>query len=849
MEKQEQGQGSAPKTEEQLAIEKQKKEKKDAKAAAKAAKIAKAKEKQAGQKKETKPADNNNKPAEGTEKKNEKKEKGIRLKTAYVNTTPKGDKKDVSNDDAFLHEDSAYDPSVVEAAWYDWWEAQGYFKPEYNTDPNAEKFVIVIPPPNVTGSLHLGHALTNSIQDSVARWHRMNGKKVLWVPGTDHAGIATQTAVEKRIKKDGLTRHDLGREQFLSKVWEWKNEYGGRILQQLRRLGSSLDWSREVFTMDDKLSRAVREAFVRMHDMKLIYRANRLVNWCCALKTAISDIEVDAEELEKKTKKRVPGYEKEYEFGLIYKFCYQVEGSEELLEIATTRPETMLGDTAVAVHPDDTRYKHLHGKFLVHPFVQRRIPIVTDPILVDMAFGTGVVKVTPAHDQNDFECGKRHNLPMINILDDDGRINENGGEFKGMKRFEARDAIIVALKKLGHFKGSAANKMVLKTCSRSGDIIEPLLKPQWWVDCKEMARRAGEAVTNKQLEILPPRYTNTWFEWLRDIRDWCISRQLWWGHRIPAWLVTLHGQTADGADPNCWIVARDENEARAKAEAKFGKDKVASLAQDPDVLDTWFSSGLFPFSVFGWPDNTSDLQQYYPTQLLETGKDILFFWVMRMVMMGLTLTDQLPFKQVFLHPIVRDAHGEKMAKSKGNVIDPIDVIEGITLQQLHEGLYKGNLDSRDIEAAIEVQKRDFPQGISECGTDALRFALCSYIGGQGNDINLDINRVVAYRNFCNKLWNATKLAFTFMGHDFVPTNYSETKRTGHETEWDTWILGRLQCAVEGANKGFESYEFSDSTQAIYSFWLYDFCDVYLEAIKPLMSAAPTEIRDTVKNTL
>jgi valyl-tRNA synthetase len=817
-----------------------KKQKKEAKSQAKNLKKQKALEKQ---KLWSDPNQQANESVKG------KKSKALRLKQHFEDKTPPGQKKDVSGPMA-----EEYNPSAVEAAWYAWWEASGFFRPECCKNPSAENFVIVIPPPNVTGSLHLGHALTNSIQDALVRYHRMSGRRVLWVPGTDHAGIATQSVVEKRLKNEGKTRHDLGREAFVQRVWAWKQEYGNRILQQLRRLGSSLDWSREVFTLDEKRSRAVTEAFVRLYEEKLIYRANRLINWCCALKTAISDIEVEQIELTGRTKRRVPGYDIEQEFGLLYHFVYKVVDSDEEIEVATTRPETMLGDTAVAVHPDDERYKHLHGKFVAHPFCNRKLPIVCDAELVDPTFGTGAVKVTPAHDFNDFECGKRHRLPLVTVLDEDGRITEEGGIFKGLPRFEARTKVVEELQKRGLLRKIEPHAMVLNVCSRSGDVIEPLMKPQWWVDCRELGRLAWNAVASKQLVIIPSVYVNVWNEWLRNIRDWCISRQLWWGHRIPAYLVRLHNAATapDPADPDAWVVGRTETEARQRAARKFNTDAF-TLEQDPDVLDTWFSSGLFPFSVFGWPDDTDDYRTFYPTQLLETGKDILFFWVMRMVMLGLKLTGRLPFREVLLHPIVRDAYGEKMTKSKGNVIDPIDVIEGITLEGLHASLLKGNLEPRDIEKAKETQRRMFPDGISECGTDALRFALCSYFGGQSTDINLDINRVVAYRNFCNKLWNAHLLSANWLTQNAPDGRFTpkDDFALTAPSIFDRWILSRLQNAVLAAQSGFKSYDLSQATTGIYSFLLYDFCDVYLEVIKPVMKdpSSAQHTRETICHVL
>lgn len=623
---------------------------------------------------------------------------------------------------------------------------------------------MVIPPPNVTGSLHLGHALTNSIEDAITRWHRMHGRSALWVPGCDHAGIATQVVVEKKLWRDEkISRHDIGREKFIEKVWEWKESKGGRIYHQLKKIGSSLDWDRVSFTMDPKLCKAVTEAFVIMCEKGLIYRDKRLVNWSCTLKSAISDIEVDKVEIPGRTFLSIPGYQDKVEFGVLVTFSYQVEDTNEEIVVATTRIETMLGDSAVAVHPKDTRYTHLHGKFVKHPFVDRRLPIVLDEF-VDMNFGTGAVKITPAHDPNDYEVGKRHNLPFITIFSDDGFVIGDYGKFTGMKRFDARKAVLASLKELGLYKDTQNNPMVVPVCSRSKDIVEPLIKPQWYVKCSEMAVNATEAVKNGELKIIPESQTKIWYHWMEGIRDWCISRQLWWGHRIPAYKIKFNSAKdapKDLAEEDYWIVGRNMDEALGKAEKKFNltRDQF-ELHQDEDVLDTWFSSGLFPFSVFGWPDQTDDLKLFYPTTLLETGHDILFFWVARMVFFGQTLLGKLPFKEVFLHPMVRDAHGRKMSKSLGNVIDPMDVINGISLEGLHQQLLDSNLDPKEIDRAKAGQKQDFPNGIPECGTDAMRFALCSYLT-QARDINLDILRVQGYRFFCNKLWNATKFALMY----------------------------------------------------------------------------------------
>ncbi|KAK3747841.1 hypothetical protein QZH41_015985 [Actinostola sp. cb2023] len=718
-------------------------------------------------------------------------------------------------------------------------------------------FMMCIPPPNVTGSLHLGHALTNAIEDCLTRWHRQNGKMTLWNPGCDHAGIATQVVVEKKLMREtGQSRHDLGRENFVQKVWDWKNEKGDTIYHQQRTMGISVDWERACFTMDPKLSKAVKEAFVRLHDEGLIYRSKRLVNWSCTLNSAISDIEVDKKELTGRTMLSVPGYEHKVEFGIIVHFAYPIENSDEKVIVATTRLETMLGDTAVAVHPDDKRYKHLHGKFAVHPFCDRKLPIVCDD-MVDPEFGTGAVKITPAHDHNDYAVGQRHNLPFINMIDDNGLIADlkdfqpEFKKFSGSKRFSARKDIQNALQEKGLYIKTDENPMVVPTCSRSKDIVEPLIKPQWYVDCQDMAEQAVKVVVREgELKLIPDMHEKTWYNWLENSRDWCISRQLWWGHRIPAYFVLINDPnipTGEDIDGKYWVSGRTEDEARKKAAERFGvsEDKI-TLRQDEDVLDTWFSSGLFPFSIFGWPDENKDLGAFYPGTLLETGHDILFFWVARMVKMGLKLTGKLPFTEVYLHAMVRDAHGRKMSKSLGNVIDPVDVIKGITLENLHKLLENSNLDPKEVARAKKGQKDDYPDGIPECGTDALRFALCAYTA-QGRDINLDVLRVQGYRHFCNKLWNATKFALAGLGDDFVPNPKPEL--LGNESLMDRWILSRLSNAEQSSNEGFANYDFPIATTAMYNFWLYELCDVYLESLKPVLQGNDPEVIKTARNTL
>ncbi|KAL3686885.1 hypothetical protein R1sor_013194 [Riccia sorocarpa] len=761
--------------------------------------------------------------------------------------TPAGEKKRLAPEMA-----KSYNPGAVEASWYEWWEKSGFFKAD-NTDKTKPPFVIVVPPPNVTGALHIGHGLTAAVEDTVVRWRRMSGYNTLWVPGCDHAGIATQVVVEKKIKKDlGLDRHDLGREKFVAEVWKWKEAYGGKIGKQQRAIGASLDWSRECFTMDEKRSVAVTEAFVRLYREKLIYRDNRLVNWDCSLRTAISDIEVDYIDLPGRTSRRVPGHDEPVAFGVITSFAYPLESGDGEIVVATTRIETMLGDTAVAVHPEDPRYKHLHGKFVVHPFNTRKLPIICDAELVDMSFGTGAVKITPAHDPNDFETGKRHGLEFINIFTDDGRINSNGGkDYEGFKRFEARAAVLKDLKEKGLYRGEADNPMRLGICSRSNDVIEPMIKPQWYVSCDDMARDACAAVRDGRLDIVPKQFEDVWFRWLENIRDWCISRQLWWGHRVPAWYVTLEDDelTEFGVYNDHWVVRRSPEEAEIEAAERYPGKKF-TLTQDPDVLDTWFSSGLFPFSTMGWPENTADLQAFYPTTLLETGHDILFFWVARMVMMGMKLTGQPPFKQVLLHAMVRDAHGRKMSKSLGNVIDPMEVINGITLKELHKRLEEGNLDPREVEKAKAGQTLDFPNGIPECGADALRFALIAYTA-QSVNINLDIQRVVGYRHWCNKLWNVIRFAMMNLGNEFVPSERLDVATLPFGCKW---ILSVLNAAVKKTVASFEALDLSEASTAMYSWWLYQLCDVFVEISKPALNGdeadpVAAQIKKATRDTL
>ncbi|CCC67713.1 hypothetical protein NCAS_0A11550 [Naumovozyma castellii] len=767
----------------------------------------------------------------------------------FVDKTVPGEKKVlVSLDDPSL---KSYNPANVESSWYDWWVKSGFFEPEFTEDGEIKPeglFCIPCPPPNVTGALHIGHALTISIQDSLIRYNRMKGKTVLFLPGFDHAGIATQSVVEKQMwAKEKKTRHDYGRTEFVNKVWEWKDEYHNRIKNQIKNLGASYDWTREAFTLDPKLTNAVVEAFVRLHDDGTIYRASRLVNWSVKLNTAISNLEVENKDVKGRTLLSVPNYDEKVEFGVLTSFAYPVADSEtgEKLIIATTRPETLFGDTAIAVHPDDPRYTHLHGKFVQHPFLPRKLPIVLDKEAVDMEFGTGAVKITPAHDQNDYQTGKRHNLEFINILTDNGLLNENcGPEWEGMRRFDARKAVIEKLKEMGLYIGQEDNEMTIPTCSRSGDIIEPLLKPQWWVAQGDMAKEAIKVVKNGEVTITPKSSEAEYFHWLENIQDWCISRQLWWGHRCPVYFIKIEGREDDRNDGTFWVAGRNLAEAEEKAKAKYPNEKF-TLEQDEDVLDTWFSSGLWPFSTLGWPEKTADLEHFYPFSMLETGWDILFFWVSRMILLGLKLTGSVPFKEVFCHSLVRDAQGRKMSKSLGNVVDPLDVISGIKLEDLHAKLLLGNLDPREVEKAKLGQKESYPNGIPQCGTDAMRFALCAYTTG-GRDINLDILRVEGYRKFCNKIYQATKFALMRLGDDYQPP--AEKHLSGKESLVEKWILHKLTTTSKVVNEALEKRDFLNSTSAIYEFW-YLVCDVYIENSKYLIQEGSPEEQKSAKDTL
>ncbi|PYH89225.1 valyl-tRNA synthetase [Aspergillus ellipticus CBS 707.79] len=766
----------------------------------------------------------------------------------YVEDTPKGEKKILK---PFSNPfNAAYNPKVVESAWNDWWEAEGFFQPEFSGVDQKPKpagtYVIPIPPPNVTGALHCGHALGTALQDCLIRWHRMKGFTTLYLPGCDHASISTQSVIENMLwRREKKTRHDLGREQFLNRALEWKEEYHSKITNVLKRLGGSFDWTREAFTMDENLSAAVAECFVRLHEEGYIYRSSRLVNWCVQLNTAISNLEVDTQDLKGRTLLDIPGYERPVEFGVLVYFQYQVQGSEETIEIATTRPETMVGDAAVAVHPNDARYKHLVGQKIQHPFVDRLLTIIADDY-VDPEYGTGAVKITPAHDANDYAIGQRHNLPFINILNDDGTLNDNAGKYAGQRRFDVRYAVVEDLKHLGLFVKKESNPMKVPLCKKSKDVIEPLMKPQWWMRMREMADEAVRVVRDGEINIQPEAERENYFRWLENITDWCLSRQLWWGHQIPAYFIDLDGQSNDETDDTRWVAGRTEEEARKKAEAKF-PNQAFTLRRDPDVLDTWFSAGLWPFSTLGWPNQTHDLEHLFPTALLETGWDILFFWVARMIMLSLKLTGKVPFKEVYCHSLIRDSEGRKMSKSLGNVIDPVDVMEGIELQQLHDKLLLGNLDPKELEKATKYQKAAFPKGITECGADAVRFSLIQYTTG-GSDISFDAQVIAGYRRFCNKIYQAAKYVLGKIGEDFTPSSPSVTK-TGSESLAERWIVHRLNTAAQNINTALSEKEFSRAAQAVYHYWYNDLCQVFIEHSKHLIQNGSEEEKISVQNTL
>ncbi|PLY03738.1 MAG: valine--tRNA ligase [Desulfuromonas sp.] len=666
-----------------------------------------------------------------------------------------------------------YDPAQVEQKWFRCWEERG----DFHADEKSPKphYSIVIPPPNVTGVLHMGHALNNTLQDILCRWKRMTGHEVLWMPGTDHAGIATQNVVEKQLAAEGKDRHELGREAFIERVWTWRSESGGQIINQLKRLGASCDWERERFTMDEGLSKAVREVFVRLYDDGLIYRDNRLINWCPRCHTALSDLEVEHDDKK----------------GNLWHLRYPVVGTDRYLVVATTRPETMLGDTAVAVHPEDERYSDLIGKMVLLPLVNREIPVIADEY-VDKEFGSGAVKITPAHDFNDFEIGKRHDLEFINVLDESGIINENGGPYSGMERYSARVQIVADLESQGLLEKIDDYANAVGECYRCKTVIEPYMSKQWYVAVKPLAAEAIKAVETKETVILPPQWEKTYYEWMYNIQDWCISRQIWWGHRIPAWFCDDCGEIT---------VSRED----ATACSHCGS---SNLQQETDVLDTWFSSALWPFSTMGWPEETEALKKFYPTSCLVTGFDILFFWVARMMMMGIKFMDDVPFKEVYIHALVRDAQGQKMSKSKGNVIDPLTIVD-------------------------------------EYGADAFRFTLCAF-AAMGRDIKLSTERIGGYRNFVNKLWNASRFALMNL-EDFDPAaNSLDGLELSHA---DQWILSRFASAAEEANKALGAYKFNDVASVLYSFTWHEFCDWYVELSKEDLYGEDAAVRSRTQTVL
>ena len=709
---------------------------------------------------------------------------------------------------------SSYDPKSFETALYDAWEKAGHFKPSGKGEP----YTILLPPPNVTGTLHMGHAFQQTLMDALVRYHRMRGYDTLWQVGTDHAGIATEMVVSRNLALagQGETRDSLGRDGFIEKVWEWKAQSGDTIERQMRRLGTSSDWSRSTFTMDPQPSEAVIEAFVRWHEQGLIYRGQRLVNWDPVLKTAISDLEVESVE----------------EDGFLWSISYPLADGSGTLTVATTRPETMLGDTAVMVHPDDERYAHLIGKKVKLPLTDREIPVIADDY-VDREFGTGVVKVTPAHDFNDYQVGLRHNLPMINLFTPDAAINDNAPEkYRGLDRYDARKVILAELEDLGILVETKAHKLQVPRGDRTQQVIEPYLTDQWFVKMDVLAKRGLELVENGSIQFVPANWINTYRHWMENIQDWCISRQLWWGHRIPAWF--------DDAG-NCYV-GRDEAEARAK------NNLAADLAlhQDSDVLETWFSSQLWPFSTLGWPNEQAmdarGFERYLPSSVLITGFDIIFFWVARMIMATDSFTGKIPFKDVYITGLIRDAQGQKMSKSKGNVLDPLDIIDGISIEDLVAKRTTGLMKPKDAPKIEKATRREFPEGIIAHGADALRFTIAA-LATHGRDIKFDMNRAEGYKNFCNKLWNASR--FTLMNTEGSTFTGVPQPRTDAER----WILARLAAVSAEAQTHFANYRFDLLAQCLYEFAWNEFCDWFLELTKPALNGADAEDANSTRHTL
>lgn len=693
---------------------------------------------------------------------------------------------------------TTYNPEQIEARWYPYWLQHKLFAPAENSD--REAYCIMLPPPNVTGSLHIGHAFQDTIMDLLTRYHRMRGERTLWQCGTDHAGIATQMVVERQLAEQGISRHDIGRAAFTEKVWAWKAESGDNIRRQMQRLGTSPDWDSERFTLDEGLSKAVREVFIQLYREGLIYRGKRLVNWDPVLHTALSDLEVINQE----------------EPGQLWHIRYPRSDGQGHVVVATTRPETLLGDAAVAVHPADERYAELIGKRLQLPLCEREIPVIADDY-VDPEFGSGCVKITPAHDFNDWDVGQRHDLPVRNILNHDASLNDTvPARFIGLDRFEARQRIVAELEKLGLLERTQTHQHAIPRGDRSGAVLEPLLTDQWFVSMPTLAAPAIAAVRDGRIRFVPENWNKTYFDWLNNIQDWCISRQLWWGHRIPAWY----------DDAGNIYVGEDEASVRAQHDLP----PSLPLRQDEDVLDTWFSSALWPFSTLGWPEPGERLNTFYPTSVLVTGFDIIFFWVARMIMMGLKFTGEVPFREVYVHGLIRDAHGQKMSKSKGNVLDPLQLIDGIELDELLRQRTRALMQPQ-MKAAIEqVTRAEFPDGIPAFGTDALRFTLAS-LATQGRDMSLDLSRIQGYRNFCNKLWNASR--FALMQQEGRTLQADAWQQARHPV--NRWILARLQHTVGEVRRHFDGYRFDLATQTLYEFTWSEFCDWYLELSKLLLS--------------